>query len=63
MEFGDEFQTWDYLNHLYDVPAPPTEQGYISFIPLSTGGYTVNASGSPKTQSDAANVTTKNSAR
>lgn len=41
MEFGDEFQTWDYLNHLYDVPAPPTEQGYISFIPLSTGGYTV----------------------
>lgn len=41
MEYGDEFQTWDYLNHLFEVPGPPEEQGYISFIPLSTGGYTI----------------------
>ncbi|MHA3947374.1 hypothetical protein [Cellulomonas bogoriensis] len=40
-EHGDEFQGWDYLNHLFEVPGPPQEQGYVSFIPLSTGGYTI----------------------
>jgi hypothetical protein len=40
-EYGDEFQSWDYLNILFEVPSPSLEQGYISFIPLSTGGYTI----------------------
>lgn len=40
-EYADEFQAWDYLNHLFAVPEPPEERGYVSFIPLSTGGYTI----------------------
>lgn len=40
-EYSDEFQAWDYLNHLFAVPEPPEERGYVSFIPLSTGGYTI----------------------
>ena len=40
-EYADEFQAWDYLNYLFAVPEPPEERGYVSFIPLSTGGYTI----------------------
>ena len=40
-EYGDEFQAWDYLNHLFAIPEPAEERGYVSFIPLSVGGYTI----------------------
>ncbi|SCG72355.1 hypothetical protein [Micromonospora humi] len=39
MEYADEFQTWDYLNHLFEVPAPADEQGYVSFIPSTDGRH------------------------
>lgn len=40
-EYGDEFQAWDYLNHLFAIPEPAEERGYVSFIPLSVAGYTI----------------------
>jgi hypothetical protein len=40
-EYGDVFQQWDFDNHLYEVPGPPAEAGYISFIPDSTGLHVV----------------------
>ncbi|MBF4615497.1 hypothetical protein [Curtobacterium sp. VKM Ac-1376] len=40
-EYHDEFQTWDYENHLHEIEGPGDEQGYVSFIPLVGGGYTV----------------------
>ncbi|MGH3682621.1 MAG: hypothetical protein ACRDT2_20505, partial [Natronosporangium sp.] len=36
-EYRDEFQAWDYVNHLYEVTGPPAEQGYVSFIPTTDG--------------------------
>lgn len=41
MEYRDEFQAWDYLNHLYDVTAPEPERGYVSFIPTTDGKHLV----------------------
>lgn len=41
MEYRDEFQAWDYLNHLFEVQSPPEEQGYVSFIPTTDGMYTI----------------------
>jgi hypothetical protein len=40
-EFGDEFQKWDYLSHLFEVREPEEERGYIAFIPTTDGRYTV----------------------
>ncbi|WP_051172245.1 hypothetical protein [Microbacterium indicum] len=40
-EYHDEFQTWDYENHLHEIEGPGDEKGYVSFIPLVGGGYTV----------------------
>jgi hypothetical protein len=37
MEYRDEFQQWDYINYLYEIPEPLEEQGYISFIPSTDG--------------------------
>ncbi|WP_329563614.1 hypothetical protein [Kitasatospora sp. NBC_01266] len=37
MEYRDEFQAWDYSNHLFDVTAPEAERGYVSFIPTTDG--------------------------
>jgi hypothetical protein len=37
MEYRDEFQAWDYTNHLYQVTAPEPERGYVSFIPTTDG--------------------------
>lgn len=37
VEYRDEFQTWDYLNHLFEVTAPAQERGYVSFIPTTDG--------------------------
>ena len=36
LKYHDELQTWDYLNHLFDIHDPPTERGYVSFIPSIT---------------------------
>jgi hypothetical protein len=41
LEYRDEFQKWDYYNHLFEVTAPEEERGYISFIPLTNGKYNV----------------------
>lgn len=40
-EFGDEFQAWDYENYLFEINTPQEEAGYISFIPLTQGGYII----------------------
>jgi hypothetical protein len=39
MEYGDEFQRWDYENHLFEVVDPPEERGYVSFIPRTDGRH------------------------
>lgn len=36
-EYRDEFQAWDYANHLFQVSDPPAERGYVSFIPTTDG--------------------------
>ncbi|MBT0773336.1 hypothetical protein KIH74_30605 [Kineosporia sp. J2-2] len=36
-EYRDEFQAWDYGNHLFEVTAPEAERGYVSFIPTTDG--------------------------
>ncbi len=41
MEYKDEFQQWDNLNHVYDVRDPVEDKGYISFIPTNDGKYVV----------------------
>ena len=41
LEYKDEFQKWDYHNHLFAVTAPEKEVGYISFIPRTNGNYNV----------------------
>jgi hypothetical protein len=41
MEYGDEFQRWDYENHLFEVLAPESERGYIAFIPTTDGRFTL----------------------
>ncbi len=38
LNYRDEFQTWDYVNHLYRIDGPPDAQGYVSFIPTAVGG-------------------------
>jgi hypothetical protein len=37
LEYRDEFQAWDYLNHLYQVVEPEEDRGYVSFIPTTDG--------------------------
>ncbi|MCE4942280.1 hypothetical protein LVX13_03925 [Streptomyces albulus] len=40
MEYRDEFQAWDYLNHLFEVTGPgEAERGYASFIPTTDGKH------------------------
>jgi hypothetical protein len=36
-EYRDEYQAWDYANHLFDVTGPEEERGYVSFIPTTDG--------------------------
>lgn len=36
-EYRDEFQAWDYLNHLFQVSGPRSDRGYVSFIPTTDG--------------------------
>jgi hypothetical protein len=40
-EFNDEFQVWDFENHMFEVLSPPSQRGYISFIPQSNRSMTV----------------------
>jgi hypothetical protein len=40
LEYGDGLQAWDYVNHLFEVVAPETERGYVSFIPTTDGRFT-----------------------
>ncbi|MER5553524.1 hypothetical protein ABT001_17960 [Streptomyces sp. NPDC002793] len=40
MEYRDEYQAWDYLNHLFEVTGPTeAELGYASFIPTTDGKH------------------------
>ncbi|MGW7051080.1 hypothetical protein [Streptomyces sp. NPDC054887] len=39
MEYRDEFQAWDYLNHLFEVTGPEEDRGYVSFIPTTDGKH------------------------
>ncbi|MEN3584896.1 hypothetical protein AAH978_12185 [Streptomyces sp. ZYX-F-203] len=40
MEYRDEYQAWDYLNHLFEVTGPTeAERGYASFIPTTDGKH------------------------
>ena len=41
VEFREEIQSWDFLNHVYAIEQPVTEAGYVSFIPTSDGLFTV----------------------
>lgn len=41
LEFRDGYQAWDYDNQIFEVCEPEDEAGYISFIPLVGGGYTL----------------------
>lgn len=36
-EYRDEFQAWDYTNHLFQVTEPEADRGYVSFIPTTDG--------------------------
>lgn len=36
-EYRDEFQAWDYTNHLFQVTGPEADRGYVSFIPTTDG--------------------------
>jgi hypothetical protein len=41
VEFREEIQQWDFLNHVYAIEEPASEAGYVSFIPTTDGRYTV----------------------
>ncbi|MFD8498260.1 hypothetical protein [Amycolatopsis sp. NPDC059657] len=41
MEYRDEFQAWDYFNHLFQVTAPEADRGYVSFVPTTDGANLV----------------------
>lgn len=36
-DYRDDYQLWDFNNHLFEVSGPLSEAGYISFIPDSSG--------------------------
>lgn len=41
VEFREEIQAWDFLNHVYAIEEPVDEAGYVSFIPTTDGRCTV----------------------
>jgi hypothetical protein len=41
VEFREEIQGWDFLNHVYAIEEPTEQAGYVSFIPTTDGRYTV----------------------
>lgn len=36
-DYRDDYQLWDFNNHMFEIMGPPAEAGYISFIPDSSG--------------------------
>lgn len=34
-DYRDDYQLWDFKNHMFDIIGPPSEAGYVSFIPDS----------------------------
>ncbi|MFI0724595.1 hypothetical protein [Streptomyces sp. NPDC021224] len=34
LEFGNGYEICEFRNHLYEVPGPPEERGYVSFLPI-----------------------------
>lgn len=34
-DYRDDYQLWDFENHMFDIIGPPSEAGYVSFIPDS----------------------------
>lgn len=36
-DYRDDYQMWDFNNHMFEVLGPPAEVGYVSFIPDSSG--------------------------
>ena len=41
VEFREEIQSWDFLNHVYAIEQPAADAGYVSFIPTTDGRHTV----------------------
>jgi hypothetical protein len=41
LEFREEIQSWDFLNHVYAIEEPAGDAGYVSFIPTTDGRHTV----------------------
>ncbi|MEO6703234.1 MAG: hypothetical protein ABI140_22245, partial [Jatrophihabitantaceae bacterium] len=41
VEFREEIQGWDFLNHVYAIDEPEEDAGYVSFIPTTDGRHTV----------------------
>ena len=41
IEFREEIQSWDFLNHVYAIEEPEADAGYVSFIPTTDGRHTV----------------------
>ncbi len=41
VEFREEIQQWDFLNHVYAIEEPAEQAGYVSFIPTTDGRCTV----------------------
>ncbi|MGH3939382.1 MAG: hypothetical protein ACRDTG_12240 [Pseudonocardiaceae bacterium] len=39
--YHNEFESWDFLNHLFEVTEPESDRGYVSFIPMVNGKYLI----------------------
>jgi hypothetical protein len=40
-EHRNDFEQWDFNNHLYEIAEPEPERGYISFIPAVDGSWII----------------------
>jgi len=40
-EYRNEFEQWDFFNHLYEIAEPAAERGYVSFIPAVDGSWII----------------------
>lgn len=40
-KYRNEFESWDFLNHLFEVTGPEPDRGYVSFIPTTNGKYLI----------------------
>lgn len=39
--YRNEFESWDFPNHLFEVTGPEADRGYVSFIPMVNGKYLI----------------------